>query len=214
MLGKTHVVTGLAAGLVFAHGAHLIDTTPLVAYAVAAGAALLPDLDQPASLATRTMATKPAHLLLRNFSHRGFTHSIPATVLFALACLGLKQLGKLNGIPILDAYIIMAVVGYASHIVADMFNKNGVWLFYPFSPFGKRYWNVPLPWSLRIATKYDPHINLLDPRSIQSVIHTERLFWMFPMVAVIALVVYLDAATLASVARQAMVTILSTPPNG
>ena len=211
MLGKTHALTGLAAGLAVAAVAGLTSSTPLAAYALAAGAALLPDLDQPRSLANRTVATKPAHIVLRRFSHRGFTHSILAVGLFYGLALWAQYVARLQGFPVPYAYVVMATVGYASHIFADMFNKGGVWLFYPFAPAGVRFWSMPIPRALRISTIYDPKINL-NPLSIQSAIHTEKLFWTYPMCAVVGLCLYIEAAPLLSIARQTLIVAMTALP--
>jgi membrane-bound metal-dependent hydrolase YbcI (DUF457 family) len=211
MLGKTHALTGLAAGLAVAAAAGLTSSTPLAAYAVAAGAALLPDLDQPRSMANRTLATKPAHIVLRHFSHRGFTHSILAISLFYGLALGVQYAALAQGIPVPYAYVILATVGYGSHIFADMFNKEGVQLFYPFAPFGARFWSMPIPRPLRISTIYDPRISL-NPLSIQSAIHTEKLFWTYPMCAVVGLCLYAEVSPLLSIARQTLIVALTALP--
>jgi inner membrane protein len=211
MLGKTHAITGLAAGLAVAAAAGLTSTTPLAAYVVAAGAALLPDLDQPRSMANRTVATKPAHIILRQFSHRGFTHSLLAISLFYGLMLGVSYLAGAQGIPIPYAYVIMATVGYSSHIFADMFNKEGVQLLYPFAPLGKRFWSMPIPRPLRISTIYEPSITF-DPRSLQSIIHTEKLFWTYPMCVVIAFCAYAEVGPLLSIARQTLIVAITALP--
>jgi membrane-bound metal-dependent hydrolase YbcI (DUF457 family) len=197
--------------LAIAAATGITSTTPLAAYAVAAGAALLPDLDQPRSLANRTVATKPAHLVLRRFSHRGFTHSILAISLFYGLMVGLRALAAQQGIPVPYPYVIMACAGYGSHIFADMFNKEGVQLFYPFTPFGIRFWSMPIPRALRISTIYDPRITL-NPASIQSIVHTEKLFWTYPMCAVVALCLYGEAVPLLSIARQTLIVALTALP--
>ena len=205
MLGRTHALTGLAAGLTVAALAGLTATTPLPAYLVAAGAALLPDLDQPRSLANRTMATKPAHIFLRRFTHRTFTHSLLALGLWFAALHVGWEYANSQGVHLPFAYVIMATVGWGSHIFADMFNKQGVQLFYPFTPFGLRFISMPIPRYFRISTIYDPEITF-NPLSIQSVIHTEKLFWTYPMMVVVVVNIYGQGLPLA----QAFLRLLST----
>jgi len=203
------MITGLAAGLAVAAVTGMTSATPLAAYAAAAGAALLPDLDQPRSLANRTVVTKPAHLFLRNFSHRGFTHSLLALALFYAALVALLRALGGYGMVLSPSYPLIISAGYASHIFADMWNKEGVMLFYPFSPFGRRFWAAPLPRALRISTIYEPAISF-NPLSIQSVIHTEKLFWTYPMYLLIAATAYLQYQPLLAVGHQSLIALLTT----
>jgi len=203
------MITGLAAGLVVAAATGLTATTPLAAYAAAAGAALLPDLDQPRSMANRTVATKPAHLVLRNFSHRGFTHSLLAIGLFAALLVLTQRYLATQGYVFTDNYVYLITAGYASHIFADMWNKEGVMLFYPFCPFGRRFWSVPLPRALRISTIYKPAVGF-NPWSFQSLVHTEKLFWTYPMLAIIGATIYYHYQPLFDIGRHTLMAFLTT----
>ena len=87
---------------------------------------LLPDIDHPKSFLGQRLSwvSKP---VARAFGHRGFTHSLLA-VFGALALFYLK-------VP--DSWIIPAdalqglVLGYLSHILADMLTPAGVPLLWP-----------------------------------------------------------------------------------
>lgn len=211
MLGRTHAVTGLAAGLTVAALLDVTAVTPLPAYLLAAGAALLPDLDQPRSMANRTVATKPAHLVLKNFTHRGFTHSILAVVLFGALLAVITALAGSKGIHISPMFALMALVGYASHIVADMFNKAGVGLFYPLAPFGRDKWSMPIPKAFRISTIYEPKL-AFSAGGVQSHLHTEKWFWLFPMYGLIALIVLTQAGALLESIKHSLLALATLVP--
>lgn len=198
MMGRTHAYTGLAAGLAVAAITGTVGETPILAYGVAAGAALLPDLDQHKSIASRYLAAKPAHFILKNFTHRRFTHSILGVAVFALVLLAAgAALGAL-GFVVSPAYGLAALAGYASHLVADAFNKQGIQLLYPFAPrlrlpglrakLDLEWWSIPLPRALRISTIYDPQGLPFTLGRLQARINTEKLFFRLPVYALIAYV--------------------------
>jgi membrane-bound metal-dependent hydrolase YbcI (DUF457 family) len=187
MLGRTHAVAGLAAGLAFAGATHALTETPLAAYGLAAFAALLPDLDQHRSTASRYKINAPAHFVLRRFTHRRFTHSFVGVGVFAAVMTLLWAGANALGIGVSALFVTTAIAGYSSHIIADMFNKQGVQLFYPASPLGMTWWSVPLPRALRISTIYDPKGPPITLGRIQARIPTELLF----RYAVYALVIVL-----------------------
>lgn len=112
MLGVSHAATGLLAGAAVGVllGSHVSD--PFICAAVGAGAALLPDLDEPGSTVGRSLGvvTEGVSRLLRSASravyratgtdyelrdgrsdggHRYLTHTIPATIVFGLVAWGL-----------------------------------------------------------------------------------------------------------------------------
>lgn len=102
---------------------------------------LLPDIDHPRSLIGR--AVRPISTLLHEtVGHRSLTHSI--TGLFAFGLLAYAATFKL-GVGLL--LIVASVVGYASHILADMLNSAGVELLYPHP---RRY--SLLPWGIRTGS--------------------------------------------------------------
>ncbi|WP_017602287.1 metal-dependent hydrolase [Nocardiopsis lucentensis] len=118
MMGTSHAATGLLAGAAVGAvlGSHAAD--PLVCAAVGAGAALLPDLDEPGSTVGRSLgaATEGVASLLRSASsrvyestatpyelragkdggHRHLTHTLPAVVVFGLVAWGLSALAPLG----------------------------------------------------------------------------------------------------------------------
>src|SRR5690625_5061878 len=112
MMGVSHAATGLLAGAAVGVllGSHVSD--PFICAAVGAGAALLPDLDEPGSTVGRSLGvvTEGVSRLLRSASravyqatgtayelrddrdggHRYLTHTIPATIVFGLVAWGLS----------------------------------------------------------------------------------------------------------------------------
>ena len=119
MMGSSHAASGLLAGVVTAavFGSHPSDM--VVCAAVGAGAALLPDLDEPGSTVGRSlgMVTNGLSTVLRAVScvvyratatgyerrdsrtdggHRYLTHTIPAVLVFGALAWGLAALGALG----------------------------------------------------------------------------------------------------------------------
>lgn len=119
MLGVSHAATGLLAGAVLGAvaGSHPVDV--VVCAAVGAGAALLPDLDEPGSTVGRSLGlvTRGVSKLLRAAStrvyrstatayelrttrsdggHRYLTHTVPAVLVFGTLAWGVSTLGALG----------------------------------------------------------------------------------------------------------------------
>jgi inner membrane protein len=129
MVARSHVLIGLAGWLVAAPGLHL-PPLDAVSLGLAAGGALLPDLDHPKSWVGRR--TRPLSTLLAAvLGHRGLTHS--ALAVFALAAL-LAHAGSRRGV------VWPVVVGYMSHLAADLLTARGLRLAWPL----RRHWGVPL----------------------------------------------------------------------
>jgi membrane-bound metal-dependent hydrolase YbcI (DUF457 family) len=211
MMARTHAVTGVAAALGAAVALDTVVATPLAAYAVAAFSALAPDLDQPRAAAARYAFAKPVHLISRHLRHRGPTHSFAAVGLWWLLASALfGALAPTLGDP--GPWVLAATAGYASHLLADMWNKQGVELFYPLRPLGIQYWNVPLPRPLRISTRFDPQGIPWTIGRLQARVHTERLFFRWPVYVLIALLICRDGeALLAAFRADLWSAMLSLP---
>lgn len=186
MLGRTHAITGLAAGLAVAAATGSVETAPVAAYGVAAFCALLPDLDQHKAIATRYLINKPAHMVLRHFRHRRFTHSLLGIAVFSFFVFAIwNGLNGLLGGGLSPTFGLLAVAGWTSHLVADSFNKQGIHLFYPLV-FKRLEWIcVPLPRPLRISTIYDPQGLPITLGRLQARINTEKFFFRYPVYALI-----------------------------
>jgi len=116
MMGKSHMMIGAAAGAVVA-------TPETLPFAIIAGVvgAISPDVDHTGS--TMGKALLPISWIVSKVcSHRGFTHSILAIGLVSAAAMQFDS-------PIAWAF----VMGYASHILADMMTPMGCALASPFN---------------------------------------------------------------------------------
>jgi inner membrane protein len=120
MMAGSHVAVGAVAWIWAAPHLGLPAFEP-VSLALAVGGALLPDMDHPRSWVGRRarMISRP---LAAMFGHRGFTHSILAVALCAylLARQGWHR-------QIVDPL----VVGYLSHLAADLITSSGLRLAWP-----------------------------------------------------------------------------------
>lgn len=116
MLGRTHIVGGLATAAV-------IGTGP-VGIAASVFGSLLPDIDHPTSKIGKKVPILP-HFM----RHRGFTHSLLFVgLVYAILVVFFGKYSE-------SAYpeIYMVIPGMLSHILLDMLNRQGVQLLFPFS---------------------------------------------------------------------------------
>ena len=120
MMAGSHVVIGIAAWVWAAPhlGLPAFDVVPL---AMAIGGSLLPDIDHPASWVGRRLRVI-ARPMVALIGHRGVTHSVVAV----LACLLLlRWQGFSRGV------IDPLVIGYLSHLAADLLTSSGLRLAWP-----------------------------------------------------------------------------------
>ncbi len=129
MTAEGHLLFAIASA-VFAKNAEL---TPVLAQGdwwhiipAAIITCLLPDIDHPKSLLGQrlTWISKP---IARMFGHRGFTHSLLAV----FASLALLYIHVPIDATIPGDVLQGMVVGYVSHIIADMLTPAGVPLLWP-----------------------------------------------------------------------------------
>jgi inner membrane protein len=129
MMAGSHVAVGVAAWVWAAP--HLgFPTLDPVALALAIGGALLPDIDHPQSWVGRRIRVI-SHPLAALIGHRGFTHSVLAVVGCGLL-LRWRGLGR--------AIVDPLVVGYLSHLAADLMTSGGLRLAWP----SRRRFGIPL----------------------------------------------------------------------
>ncbi len=95
-------------------------------YAAAIVGSLLPDIDHAGSKTGRYFWFISKPLKLFGIKHRGFTHSIIGVLLFSFLT---KELIAFNWISTISWYGL--IIGYVSHLVADMLNVQGLPLLYP-----------------------------------------------------------------------------------
>jgi inner membrane protein len=129
MMARSHVIVGLAAWVAAAPILHIRPLDPICLGLVVAGS-LLPDIDHPKSWVGRR--TRPISTAIAStFSHRGITHSAFAVI--ALTMLLLHAGYRRTGVSAL-------VVGYLSHLAADMLTPQGLRLAWPI----RATWGIPL----------------------------------------------------------------------
>ena len=138
-------VTHIPFSAVFLQGYCLFsgDIIHPAMFAAAALASLLPDIDTEASSAG-SLIRPIASFMDVYFGHRTITHSIIGTLILAL----LLWPVTIITIPLsVRGLFSAAIVGYISHLVLDMSNKEGIEFTWP---LGHR-WVFPKPEKYRIA---------------------------------------------------------------
>jgi inner membrane protein len=134
MMGKTHSMVGGAAWLgalaaipTLRHGLPALIGGWGIAYLAALG----PDIDLPRSTITNMLGpvTRGIYRVLEalGVKHRGFTHSIVATVLVALAMSACVMYWHM-----LPWVMAAVVIGWLSHPLIDTLNKKRVQFLWPF----------------------------------------------------------------------------------
>lgn len=142
MMKKTHVLTSVTMGVALVHFTEIEPTIGLLA-GVLAGS-VLPDIDEPQSYIGRKTSVKMGNkrigvssIIKGIFGHRGFTHSLLATlIVFIPYLLLLKHSLSLKETSLFLTFGINLLMGlgfgYLFHIIGDMFSKSGVPLLMPF----------------------------------------------------------------------------------
>ncbi|SJZ58118.1 metal-dependent hydrolase [Selenihalanaerobacter shriftii] len=104
----------------------LYKSSPVNLYCAAALGAILPDIDHVNSRIGNKL--KPISWIIKLFGikHRGLTHSILGVFLFSIL---LEKLLLINWIDKIWYYSLL--IGYISHLIADMFNPLGIPILYP-----------------------------------------------------------------------------------
>lgn len=138
MMGKTHIVGGLCLGVcastLWLEPTFNFESITLTGLFIASSGigGLLPDLDCPTSLIGRRVKLI-SWGLNKAFGHRGFTHTPFFTLLLAFILILLS-----NTVPETwqGPYLVMTgglILGYFSHLILDMFTKEGIPALYPLS---------------------------------------------------------------------------------
>ena len=127
MTGKVHVICGVSAAVTATIACPTLNIAgaviyPAIGILAAFPGSLLPDID----ISQSKMGSKHPWLS-KHLKHRGITH----TLLLPLLVVGLFILART--IPILPSLLFGFEIGYVAHIVADLFNKKGVPLLWPFT---------------------------------------------------------------------------------
>ncbi len=143
MMGSSHAATGMLAGVAVGAllGAHPVDVVSCAA--VGAGAALLPDLDEPGSTVGRSLgfASRGVSRALRAASrrtyratatpydlkgrgdggHRHLTHTVPAVLAFGAVAAGVSALGAFG-----VGVVVFAMAALGLGCVARSFGRKAV----------------------------------------------------------------------------------------
>jgi len=140
MMARSHVLVGLATWIAAAPALHIRTLDPIYLGLAVAGS-LLPDIDHPKSWVGRR--TRPiSTAIAATFSHRGVTHS-------AIAVIGLTMLLLHAGYR--RGGVTALIIGYLSHLAADMLTPQGLRLAWPL----RRTWGFPL---CRTGSSMEPMI--------------------------------------------------------
>jgi len=140
MLGRTHQIIGLTAST----GWYLSTANPSYGPATLAGVviasvigSLIPDLDRPTAEIWKKIPYGKifGKVVDPIISHRSFSHSILGLVMFGwLIHYILMSFPAYWGINANDVFIAF-LIGYISHLVADMVTDKGIPLFFPYPKF-------------------------------------------------------------------------------
>lgn len=128
MTGKTHAACGLTTMAVIT-ATHLsgIDIAghtyqPAIGLFSVVVGSYMPDID-----IQRSHMGKRHKIVSKMLTHRGITHTLLIPTVLLIAMLAAAS----NNIPVLPELVLGFNIGWVLHIVADLFNKKGVPLFWP-----------------------------------------------------------------------------------
>lgn len=134
MMGKTHILIGAVTGLGLAVKFNYpVDLAAVLTVAAAAGA-LLPDIDHPKGMIRQKMGLLGWPLSI--LPHRGPTHSLLALLLVgvvAMTAFWSINVAAINLQPYMAQIAAGVVIGYWSHLLADMITVEGIPLMFPLS---------------------------------------------------------------------------------
>ena len=128
MTWKTHIIGGAQIGIVLASVAHGTATDSAIIFSASMLGSVLPDIDHPRSKLARSDAF--VGLLSRVISkftkHRGFTHTIPGALLFALIFYALAMFRTEK--ESLIAFFAALIVFIAIHAMGDALRWLAGWV--------------------------------------------------------------------------------------
>ena len=128
MTGKTHAICGAIAMVgttIATHNSLQIggaNYIPALGLLTVVTGSYLPDIDLPQSKMGHRFRFISTHL-----KHRGITHTLLFPALLALLMLWVQR----ASVMIVPDLLLGLNVGWSAHIVADLFNRKGVPLFWP-----------------------------------------------------------------------------------
>ena len=128
LTGKTHVVLGTAAAIAltlkYPQGLNLIgmNISPAIALLTVSAGSYGPDID-----IQQSHLGQQHRIISKHLKHRGITHTMFVPAILLNVMLLAKDL------PFLVSFIFGFLLGWLTHIFADLFNKKGVPLLWPFT---------------------------------------------------------------------------------
>lgn len=124
MTGVTHILGGIAAGIVASTLIGMEDVSAVGFTCVSIAGSLFPDIDLCTSKAG-SKAKPVSFLISHTFGHRTLFHS---PLLYTVICILCNYY-----MPNLHPWIMAFTIGAASHLLLDMCNYKGIPLLYPLS---------------------------------------------------------------------------------
>ncbi|WP_128894705.1 metal-dependent hydrolase [Longirhabdus pacifica] len=126
---KVHHIVGLVAvqGTLLHFDQPVMSNETVIAIMGGYYLSMAPDLDDDDSFLARHQPFRMVAKILGKLSfikHRGFTHSLLALILLYLFFTKI--------IPVSDVVLYSFMIAFASHLLLDMFNSDGILLLYPF----------------------------------------------------------------------------------
>lgn len=136
MTGKTHAAVGIAttAAIIVLNprGFDLwgVKILPVISLATAATGSYLPDID-----IHQSALGQKHRFISKRLKHRGFTHTlvVPVLILTAMQFVSFFMSHLPTVATLFNSLLFGLVSGWILHIFADLFNRKGVPLLYPFS---------------------------------------------------------------------------------
>jgi len=138
MMGHTHWIIGGASWLGALSAANVAGNAPLSlgmvagGWAIATVSALVPDIDTKNSMASKSLGpvTEAISFGIRKLfgGHRKITHS-----LLGLGLVMLTLAGCISSLHLIPWIGFAVVIGWSSHVVADMLTREGCPLLWPIS---------------------------------------------------------------------------------
>ncbi|MBM7624070.1 metal-dependent hydrolase [Sporohalobacter salinus] len=104
----------------------IYQTNKISLYSGAILGALIPDIDHINSHIANKFKPLSWFIKLLGIKHRGITHSLLGLILFSLL---VKKLFYLDWIS--QGWYYSLILGYISHLIADMFNSTGLPILFP-----------------------------------------------------------------------------------
>ena len=125
MTYTTHALSGVVLALSYAEFSGV--TMDPLALGITILASSLPDIDEPHSKAGKKVSGF-SKVIKSIFGHRSITHSLLGLVIFSYIYIRTANFLNITGF-----YLNFFIIGYAGHLLGDLFTNSGIPLLYPIS---------------------------------------------------------------------------------